>query len=378
MTVETAPKVLVLGALGFVGRNFVQYLVENNLASNIRAVDKALPQTAYLSTATKAAFDHPSVEHMQANLINPVSIEKCYTRQDGTEFDYVFNFAAETKYSQVPEVYQERIYKLSLNCAKEAAKRKIKVFLEMSTSEVYQSSKEPAKETSNIEPWTLIAKQKVEACKALQNIEGLNLVIVRPAVIYGVGSPAGITTRLVIGRVYKKLNEEMKLLWNKDLKLNTVHIHDVVRACWHLAIWYDKNDLATGKKSYPIFNLADKQDTDQETINHHLESIFGIKTGYHGTIISSFAKLNLGTVTEDVNEKHLGPWAELLKDSGIAVSPLSPYVDEELLNFNPIYVDGTLIERETGYTYEVPYMTKEKLEEIIDGYKELKLWPSAD
>lgn len=65
----------------------------------------------------------------------------------------------------------------------------------------------------------------------------------------------------MIGRVYKKLNEEMKLLWNKDLKLNTVHIHDVVRACWHLAIWYDKNDLATGKKSYPIFNLADKQDT---------------------------------------------------------------------------------------------------------------------
>jgi hypothetical protein len=65
----------------------------------------------------------------------------------------------------------------------------------------------------------------------------------------------------VIGRVYKKLNEEMKLLWNKDLKLNTVHIHDVVRACWHLAIWYDENDLATKKQTYPVFNLADKQDT---------------------------------------------------------------------------------------------------------------------
>jgi nucleoside-diphosphate-sugar epimerase len=71
MTVETAPKVLVLGALGFVGRNFVQYLVENKLASSIRGIDKALPQTAYLSPAVKAAFDHPSVEIMQANLINP-------------------------------------------------------------------------------------------------------------------------------------------------------------------------------------------------------------------------------------------------------------------------------------------------------------------
>jgi nucleoside-diphosphate-sugar epimerase len=71
MTVETAPKVLVLGALGFVGRNFVQYLVENNLASSIRAVDKALPQTAYLTKPARTAFSHSTVEFMQANLINP-------------------------------------------------------------------------------------------------------------------------------------------------------------------------------------------------------------------------------------------------------------------------------------------------------------------
>jgi hypothetical protein len=31
--------------------------------------------------------------------------------------------------------------------------------------------------------------------------------------------------------------------------------------------------------------------TDQETINQHLESIYGIKTGYHGTMISTFAKV---------------------------------------------------------------------------------------
>jgi hypothetical protein len=83
-------------------------------------------------------------------------------------------------------------------------------------------------------------------------------------------------------------------------------------------------------------------------------------------------------VTEDVNEKHLGPWADLLKESNIAISPLSPYVDEELLHSHPVSVNGTLIERETGFTYEVPYITKEKLEEIINGYKELKVWPTAN
>lgn len=53
----------------------------------------------------------------------------------------------------------------------------------------------------------------------------------------------------------------MKLLWNKDLKLNTVHIHDVVRACWHLAKWYEESGATAGKGNCPVFNLADKQDT---------------------------------------------------------------------------------------------------------------------
>lgn len=68
------------------------------------------------------------------------SIAACFNREDGKEFDYVYNFASETKYSQVPEIYQERIFNLSVNCAKEAAKRNIKVFIQISTAEVYDSS----------------------------------------------------------------------------------------------------------------------------------------------------------------------------------------------------------------------------------------------
>lgn len=69
-----------------------------------------------------------------------------------------------------------------------------------------------------------------------------------------------LAPRLIIGRIYKHLNEEMKLLWSKDLKLNTVHVQDMARACWHTVDWYIK----TGRKPEdptPIFNVADKQDT---------------------------------------------------------------------------------------------------------------------
>lgn len=104
----------------------------------------------------------------------------------------------------------------------------------------------------------------------------------------------------------------MKLLWSKDLKLNTVHVEDVSRACWYLTQWYMDNNIAASG-TVPIFNLVDKQDTgkesnlscvghniqtcfitiDQEAINKQLQCIFGIQTGYHGSVVSTFAKVSL-------------------------------------------------------------------------------------
>lgn len=55
----------------------------------------------------------------------------------------------------------------------------------------------------------------------------------------------------------------MKLLWSKDLKLNTVHVDDVVRASWHVAVWYAENHKEGDK--VPVFNLADKQDTGKSS-----------------------------------------------------------------------------------------------------------------
>ena len=62
------PKVLVLGGVGFIGRNFVQFLVERNLASFVRVVDKVLPPTAFLGKQHKAALEAECVEYKQGNL----------------------------------------------------------------------------------------------------------------------------------------------------------------------------------------------------------------------------------------------------------------------------------------------------------------------
>lgn len=62
--------VLVLGGVGFIGRNFVTYLVKNALVAHVRVVDKVLPATAYLTPSQKEAFSDPKVEFKQANLVN--------------------------------------------------------------------------------------------------------------------------------------------------------------------------------------------------------------------------------------------------------------------------------------------------------------------
>jgi len=58
--------------------------------------------------------------------------------------------------------------------------------------------------------------------------------------------------RLVIAAVYQHTGEEMKFLWNKDMRINTVHVRDVCRALVHLC--------SKGKVG-EVYNLADKGDT---------------------------------------------------------------------------------------------------------------------
>ena len=108
----------------------------------------------------------------------------------------MINLAAETKLSQAEEIYKERVLGLSVACGQEAAKRNVKVFIEVSTAQVYDSDKDASDESDKIKPWTTFAKFKYQAEEELRKIAGLNLIIVRPAIVYGVGDVSGISTSM--------------------------------------------------------------------------------------------------------------------------------------------------------------------------------------
>lgn len=359
------PNVLVLGGVGFVGRNFVKYLVDNNVAAKIRVVDKVLPSTAFLGQGHQDAFNNPIVEYAQGNLTSPASIAKVFALDGGAKFNIVFNLAAETKYGQTDAVYAEKVLDLSVKCATEAAKVKVDRFIEISTAQVYEAGKKPSKENGKTDPWTALAKHKLKAEEELRKIPGLNLIIVRPAMIYGPGDISGLSPRIICGAVYKHLNEKMKFLWTEELKINTVHVRDVAKALWHIS---QKGTLGA------VYNLADKSDLDQGKSNKLIEKIFAIETGFLGSMVSNLAKVNFRAVVEEVNDKHLKPWSELCKAANIVNTPLTPYLDQEVLYNNSLSVDGSAIE-ETGFKYDHPEVTEALIREQVDYFIAQKLFP---
>ena len=182
-----------------------------------------------------------------------------------------------------------------------------------------------------------------------------------------------------MARTYKALQSEMKWLWTKDLRQNTVHIHDLTRALWAIAGWYTAGRAKWDGKTMgkvPIFNVVDKGVTTQGALADIIGQVFGIETGFQGQLISTFAKLNLDSVVDEVNDELLGPWADLLADAGITrPGPLSPFMEKELLKDTDLSMDGGRLEGVVGFVYERPRISKELVEEVIESYKRMHWWP---
>lgn len=199
------PSVLIIGGLGYIGRFLALYIHKNDLASEVRVVDKVLPQLAWLAPefdeacagdkflqadASRERKSTPSPLTQQSpfqpfplpppdgkvsdGIVSPYTeaLARIFDRKDGKQFDYVFNCGGETRYSQEDEVYKLRSLGLSLAVGKEAAKRGVKAFIELSTGMVYKSDSALSKETDKTKPWSKIATFKLQAEEQLAKIQG--------------------------------------------------------------------------------------------------------------------------------------------------------------------------------------------------------------
>lgn len=87
------------------------------------------------------------------------------------------------------------------------------------------------------------------------------------------------------------------------------------------------------------------------------------------------AQVNIFEALDEINDKHMGPWAELCENNEIANTPLTPFMEEELLENKHLHLDNAKL-KATGFQLAHPLVTRELLEEIIGDFAEMKLMPS--
>jgi nucleoside-diphosphate-sugar epimerase len=362
---------VILGGCGFIGRNLVTKLASTDgVALPVVVADKVLPDLAHLSADELALYkDEGKVKFIQANLSSEASVKRVF---DGLPSGaVVVNAGGETKYSQADAVYAESVVKATSACAKAAAGASVAKFIELSTAQVYDSSKKPSDESGKTKPWTGLAKAKL-AAEAEVTSSGVPYTILRLAVVYGRGDVTGLMPRVLCAATYTQADAgTMDFLWDGDQRMNTVHVDDVVGAILHAGI--TAVDATAGK----IFNLADKSDTSQGSVNKLLEEIFGIKTGFLGNMKSKAATaVAMKTVAAQANDKHMEPWSTLCKDKGITSTHLTPFLDEELLYNNSLAANGAAIEA-TGFAYSKPQLTKDELVSSIDYAESIGAFPKG-
>lgn len=83
----------------------------------------------------------------------------------------------------------------------------------------------------------------------------------------------------------------------------------------------------------PLFNVTDDSDSTQESLAKLIAQLWDIKIGFlNSTVVSlveKFSKVDFNEMIEDVNEKHVEAWSQMLLncDPPIHSTPLSPYLD---------------------------------------------------
>jgi len=110
-------------------------------------------------------------------------------------------------------------------------------------------------------------------------------------------------------------------------------------------------------------------------MNEMLSVMFGIKTGFMGSLKSMAAEaISLDMVANHANHKHVPAWQKLCEKHAILNTPLSPYIDKELLYNKHLSVDGSKITA-TGFVYEHPEITTELLREQVTAFISQGLFP---
>lgn len=131
-------KYLITGAAGFIGINFLEYMIENHKNDVFVVIDK-LTYAANVQHLNELITNYKNIIFYKEDIIKTKNIEKIFDKEKP---DIVINFAAETHVDK--SIYQPKTFVKTNVLGTEvlletSRKRNIKKYIQISTDEVYGS-----------------------------------------------------------------------------------------------------------------------------------------------------------------------------------------------------------------------------------------------
>lgn len=75
-------------------------------------------------------------------------------------------------------------------------------------------------------------------------------------------------------------------------------------------------------------------------------------------------KISTSVIVEEINEKHMAPWAEICRKANMENTPLTPFMDSESIQHCHLNLSNEKL-KSTGYRLKVPILTQESIEQVI-------------
>jgi len=180
-------KLLVTGGAGFIGSNFIHFIIKKRPDWEITNFDK-LTYAGNLANLQDIA-NHNNYKFIKGDIGQPDDVKNVFF----DKFDYVINFAAETHVDRslyAPALFLQTNTLGTQILLEQALETGVQKFIQVSTDEVYGSLGQDGwfSETSTMAPNSPYAASKASAdliCRAYYKTYGLPVVITRSGNNYG-------------------------------------------------------------------------------------------------------------------------------------------------------------------------------------------------
>lgn len=237
-------KIIITGGFGFIGVNFIQYLLNNKLCEKIYVIDINKPIDKYLKNKIDKFIYEKKIIFINHDIRKPIN-----QYEELEKINLIINLAAVHKMPGHDDFeYFETNIEGAKNICKFADKIKCKNIIFTSSISIYGSGSHAKNEDTNPIPDTPYGKSKLEAEKIhveWQKDTDKILLICRPGVVFGPGENGNVT------RLIKLIKKKMFLyMGNKNVKKGGIYIFELLNQI----MWINQNQL---KKNFPkkiIFN----------------------------------------------------------------------------------------------------------------------------